>query len=67
MCEKRNRPFFCHEDTQAQSFTKFLCVFVADFFGCVKSGTGHFFATKTRRHKVSRSFSVSLRLIFSDV
>ncbi|QTA90991.1 Uncharacterized protein dnm_070550 [Desulfonema magnum] len=35
-----------------------LCVFVADFFGCVKGGTHPFFATKARRHKVSRSLSV---------
>ncbi|QTA90504.1 Uncharacterized protein dnm_065650 [Desulfonema magnum] len=31
-----------------------LCGFVADFFRCVKSGTGRFFATK------ARSFTKSL-------
>ncbi|QTA93002.1 Uncharacterized protein dnm_090950 [Desulfonema magnum] len=41
--------------------TKFHEVSVSDFFGCVKSGTGCFFATKTR------SFTKSLCLIFSDV
>ncbi|QTA85028.1 Uncharacterized protein dnm_010320 [Desulfonema magnum] len=36
---------------------RFLCVFVADFFGCVKSGTGHFFCHEDTK---LRSFTKSL-------
>ncbi|QTA93499.1 Uncharacterized protein dnm_096000 [Desulfonema magnum] len=59
-------PFFCHEGTKTRRHEdtkfhevspRFLCVFAADFFGCVKSGSSRFFATKARRHKVSRSLS----------
>ncbi|QTA84589.1 Uncharacterized protein dnm_005880 [Desulfonema magnum] len=50
-------PFFCHEGTKTQSFTKFLCVFMANFFGCVKGGTHLFFCHEGTK---AQSFTKSL-------
>ncbi|QTA85321.1 Uncharacterized protein dnm_013260 [Desulfonema magnum] len=71
--KRRDASVFYHEDTKSHEVSLwFLCVFVADFFGCVKGGTHPFLP---RRHEVSRSLFavplclcvfVALWLIFSD-
>ncbi|QTA92825.1 Uncharacterized protein dnm_089180 [Desulfonema magnum] len=78
MCERRDTSVFFATKARRHKVSRSLsvillclCVFAADFFGYVKSGTGRFFChegTKTQSFTKSlRGSFVSLWLIFSDM